>query len=89
MDADTNSYLRAVRQYRIHRCSLEVNRGPGVFDDLISEGFINLDEYGYFSLTRKGECLKNLLEKYKERFKRAAPRQVEQFLREKASVGYR
>ena len=68
---------------------LQASEGPGVFDELMSEGFINLDEYGYFSLTRKGECLKNLLEKYKERFKRAAPRQVEQVLREKARVGYR
>jgi len=77
--------LRVVCQYRIHRYSYEVSRATMVFDELISEGFLDKDQDGYFQLTRNGECLKDVLDKYEKRFGRAPPKGIEEFLREKAT----
>jgi hypothetical protein len=55
------SYLRAIRQYRIHKDSLETRRAQAIFEDLLFEGFICTDQDDYYRLKSQGEYLERHL----------------------------
>ena len=58
-----------------------------VFDDLVSDGLVRIDEEGDYCITDGGKRLKEMLVNYKERFRRMASKEVEKSLREQVKGG--
>lgn len=87
MEADTISYLRAVCQHRIHRNSPMARQKSEVFDDLVSDGPVRIDEEGNSRITNGGKRLKEMLANFRKRFGSTAPKKVGKSLREQVKGG--
>ena len=87
MDADTISYLRTIGQHSVHRVSPMARQASAVFDELLSEGLIRVDQEGYFRITKAGKRLKVMLVNFRKRFGSTASKDVEKALREEAKRG--
>ena len=87
MESDTISYLRAVDQHRINRNSPMARQNSEVFDDLVSDGLVRIDEEGDYLITDGGKRLKEMLVNYKKRFERVASKEDEKSLRDQIKGG--
>ena len=87
MDADTISYLRTICQHSVHRVSPMARQASAVFDELLSEGLIRVDQEGYFRITKAGKRLKVMLVNFRKRSGSTASKDVEKALREEAKRG--
>ncbi len=52
MDYSLEQYLSTIQRWKIHHKSIEAKRAPEVFDALISQGLVVIDDQGFYCATQ-------------------------------------